>query len=123
MRISDREVIGLLVGRYRNSAEAAAVLGLPAYTIANWRRHGVPRVWRRPLWLMCKERGVNFSEQWCTYPEERAAMRKAKRAIARENNNNSDGANDGEAGEEIPTQRPAAQRRAAAGRSVPAPPR
>jgi hypothetical protein len=122
MRISDREVIGLLVGRYRTSAAASAALGLPNYTIANWRKKGVPRSWRRTIWQMCRDRGLRFSEEWINHPAERAAIRKAIRLLARTTDN--EGADDGEAGpKKEQDERRAHQRRAAAGRNIPAAPR
>jgi hypothetical protein len=122
MRISDREVLGMLVGRYDSSAEAAAALGLHRQFYPNWRARGVPRKWRRTLWLACRERGIHFTEEWINHPTERAALRKALRSLATTNEQE---AADGEAGptkEKRRGERPP-QRRAAAGRNIPASPR
>jgi len=112
MRITDREVLGLIVGRYKTPAAAAQALGLGhKQFFYNWRARGIPRGWRRTLWMLCKERGIHFDEAWCIAGksrQERAALARSLRSVARTSN----GATNGKAGRKRktgskPRQRPA----------------
>jgi len=101
MRITDSEVLARLVVRFKSPERAMAVLGQRLATYYNWRDRGVPRHWRRTVWLICRSRGVKFAESWIDNeksPAEIAATRRALQSFAAHNTN--EGAGNGEASAE-----------------------
>jgi hypothetical protein len=129
MRINDRDVLGLIVARYKSPTAAMKALGLSIGAYYNWSTRGVPRHMRRPLWLLCRSRSIHFDESWIDLvksPAEREAVRRAS-GFMRINSNTSTGAGDGAREAEVGESQGeggerdghgAGQRRATAGRSV-----
>jgi hypothetical protein len=84
MRISDREVLDKLVARFETPLAAAKALGLSDQFYYNWRVRGVPRGWRRAIWMICRQRKIVIDEEWCVTkktPAQRAAALKALRSL------------------------------------------
>jgi hypothetical protein len=96
--ISDSDVLARLIERFKSPERAMGVLGQRAMTYYNWRDRGIPRSWRRTVWMICKSRGIKFDESWIDKPKsaaEVAACRRALKSFAVHNTN--EGAGDGEA--------------------------
>jgi hypothetical protein len=122
---SDRDLIAVLVARYKTPRRAMASLGLTMSTYYNWMARGVPRHWRRPLWLLCRARRIHIDQSWITMDKTPGELAAIRRASGFTNTSNGGGNGEKEASDQAEPQgqrrrrRTTDQRRPAAGRDVP----